>query len=361
MRKRLWVSGAVALALITSMPLGGCYYVQAINGQVDLLRKREPIDEVLTDASLAEDTRRKLDLVREARRFATDELLLPDNGSYTTYADLERDYVVWNVFAAPEFSLAPKTWCFPVVGCVAYRGYFSQQAAERQGDRLAEQGYDVFVGGVPAYSTLGRFEDPVLNTMMRWSDADLIATLFHELAHQRLFIKNDTGFNESFATAVAEEGLRRWFASRGEDDAMAGFRRREEFRRELSALANTARDDLARIYDSERSEQAKRDAKAMRIERLREEANEVAGLRGFSGPGWLGGLVNNARLASVGLYNGDVPAFREVLAQCDYALPCFYAEVERLSGLDPDERRAILNTLGAASAQSGAAADRRGY
>lgn len=343
------------------MPLGGCYYVQAINGQVDLLRKREPIDEVLTDASLAEDTRRKLDLVREARRFATDELLLPDNGSYTTYADLERDYVVWNVFAAPEFSLAPKTWCFPVVGCVAYRGYFSQQAAERQGNRLAEQGYDVFVGGVPAYSTLGRFEDPVLNTMMRWSDADLIATLFHELAHQRLFIKNDTGFNESFATAVAEEGLRRWFASQGEDDAMAGFRRRDEFRRELSALANTARDDLARIYDSERSEQAKRDAKAMRIERLREEATELAGLRGFSGPGWLGGVVNNARLASVGLYNGDVPAFREVLAQCDRELPCFYAEVERLSGLDPDERRAILSTLGAASAQSGAAADRRGY
>ena len=361
MRKRLWFSGAVVIALVAAMPLGGCYYVQAINGQVDLLRKREPIDDVLTDASLAEDTRRKLDLVRTARRFATDELLLPDNGSYTTYADLERDYVVWNVFAAPEFSLTPKTWCFPIVGCVAYRGYFSQQAAERQGERLAEQGYDVFVGGVPAYSTLGRFEDPVLNTMMRWSDADLIATLFHELAHQRLFIKNDTGFNESFATAVAEEGLRRWFASRGEDDAMTGFHRRDDFRRELSELANAARDDLARIYDSQSSEQAKREQKAQRIDRLREEAAELAGLRGFSGPGWLGGVVNNARLASVGLYNGDVPAFREVLAQCNRDLPCFYAEVERLSGLDPDDRRERMNALASASIQPGIAADGQRY
>lgn len=359
MRKRLWFSGAVVFALVAAMPLGGCYYVQAINGQVDLLRKRESIDDVLTDSSLAEDTRRKLDLVRTARRFATDELLLPDNGSYTTYADLERDYVVWNVFAAPEFSLTPKTWCFPIVGCVAYRGYFSQQAAERQGERLAEQGYDVFVGGVPAYSTLGRFEDPVLNTMMRWSDADLVATLFHELAHQRLFIRNDTGFNESFATAVAEEGLRRWFASRGEDDAMAGIRRRDEFRRELSELANAARDDLARIYASERPDTAKRDEKAMRIEKLRKEAADLASLRGFSGPGWLGGEVNNARLASVGLYNGDVPAFREVLVQCGRDLECFYAEVERLSRLDRDERRERLNRLAAIAGQPGAAADQR--
>ena len=332
------------------MPLGGCYYVQAINGQVDLLRKREPIDEVLTDTALAEGTRQKLDLVRDARRFAVDELLLPDNGSYTTYADLERDYVVWNVFAAPEFSLAPKTWCFPVVGCVAYRGYFSQASAERQAERLADKGYDVFVGGVPAYSTLGRFEDPVLNTMMRWSDTDLVATLFHELAHQRLFIKNDTAFNESFATAVAEEGLRRWLFARGEEGALDEYRRRDQFRDALNQLADTARVDLQAVYAGDVDEAVKRVEKARRIERLREDAKALAAERGFAGTGWLGGVVNNARLASVGLYRGDVPAFRAVLETCAKELPCFYAEVERLSELDADDRRQHLDALNATAA-----------
>ena len=347
MRKRIWFSGTVLAALVIAMPLGGCYYVQAINGQVDLLRKREPITEVLSDESLAEETRQKLDLVLEARRFAVEELLLPDNGSYTTYADLERDYVVWNVFAAPEFSLTPKTWCFPVVGCVAYRGYFSQDAAERQAERLSDDGFDVFVGGVPAYSTLGRFEDPVLNTMMRWAETDLIATLFHELAHQRLFIKNDTAFNESFATALAEEGLRRWLSQRGEDASLDGYRRRDEFRNALNELADAARTDLRALYSNDRSDAQKRDAKQRRIAQLRADAQALAEARGFSGPGWLGGEVNNARLASVGLYRGHVPAFRALLDSCEQDLPCFYSEVERLGELDPAERRRQLDTLNA--------------
>ncbi|MEM9209326.1 MAG: aminopeptidase [Pseudomonadota bacterium] len=350
MRTRTWIVAAVLIALLGAMPLGGCYYVQAINGQVDLLRKREPIDTVLTDSALPEETRQKLDLVRQARRFAVDELLLPDNGSYTTYADLERDYVVWNVFAAPEFSLTPKTWCFPVVGCVAYRGYFSKASAERQAARLAEKGLDVFVGGVPAYSTLGRFEDPVLNTMMRWSDADLVTTLFHELAHQRLFIKNDTAFNESFATALAEEGLRRWLAMRGEEGSLDDYRRREEFRSALTDLANRAREELAILYAGERPETEKRNEKQRVIETLREDARTLAVARGFSGPGWLGGVVNNARLAAVGLYRSDVPAFQAVLDSCSRDLACFYAEVERLSELDADERRRRLDALASVEA-----------
>ncbi len=352
MRKRFWISGAALIAIVVAMPLGGCYYMQAVSGQVDLLRKREPIDEVLTDDTLPEATRQRLDLVLEARRFAVDELLLPDNGSYTTYADLERDYVVWNVFAAPEFSLTPKTWCFPVVGCVAYRGYFSEEAAERQAERLAEQGFDVFVGGVPAYSTLGRFEDPVLNTMMRWAETDLIATLFHELAHQKLFIKNDTAFNESFATALAEEGLRRWLSNRGEEDSLDGYRRRDEFRNALSELANGARRDLQALYSSDLNEGEKRSEKEQRIARLRADAQKMAEERGFSGPGWLGGKVNNARLASVGLYRGYVPAFHAVLRGCAQDLQCFYAEVERLSELDADERRQRLDALNSTVAAS---------
>ena len=167
----MWKRSLIALlalsALIAALQLGGCYYMQAVNGQLELLRKREPITEVLADDALPEDVRQKLDLVLEARQFSVDELQLPDNGSYRSYADLNRDFVVWNVFAAPEFSLTPKTWCFPVVGCVAYRGYFAEASARGLADQLAGEGYDVHVGGVPAYSTLGRFDDPVLNTMLR--------------------------------------------------------------------------------------------------------------------------------------------------------------------------------------------------
>ena len=240
----------VSAALTATMLLGGCYYMQAVNGQLELMRKREPIPEVLANSTLPDDVRDKLELVMEARQFSVEALGLPDNGSYRSYADLERDFVVWNVFAAPEFSLEPETWCFPVVGCVAYRGYFSEDDARRLAEKLAASGYDVYVGGVPAYSTLGRFDDPVLNTMMRWSDVDLISTVFHELAHQRLFVKGDTAFNESFATAVAEAGLERWLAERDETDTLKRYYQRDQFRRELRVLADAAREDLAALYAS---------------------------------------------------------------------------------------------------------------
>ena len=187
--------------------LSACYYVQATRGQIEVLSKREPIDEVLASPETDDELGRRLRLVQEAREFSIDELGLPDNDSYRSYSDLERDFVVWNVFAAPEFSLQAREWCYPIVGCVSYRGYFSETAAREEADRLARKGFDVAVGGVPAYSTLGNFADPVLSTMMRWDDVRLVSTLFHELAHQVLYIKDDTAFNESFATAVEEIGI----------------------------------------------------------------------------------------------------------------------------------------------------------
>ena len=174
------------LILVIALSFAGCYYAQAAKGQLELTRKREPIAEVLADEETPDELAARLRLVQEARRFAVDELGLPDNRSYTTYADIERDYVVWNVYAAPEFSLDPKTWCFPVAGCVSYRGYFAKENAEQEARRLAAAGYDVAVGGVAAYSTLGKLKDPVLSSMMRWDDTQLVAVLFHELAHQVL-------------------------------------------------------------------------------------------------------------------------------------------------------------------------------
>ena len=194
--------------------LSGCYYTQAARGQMEISRKREPIEDIVASDESPPDLVAQLTVVSEARQFSIDILGLPDNDSYRSYADLERDYVVWNIVAVPEFSLQAKTWCYPIVGCVSYRGYFSQDKAQKKADDLRDDGYDVALGGVAAYSTLGRFSDPILNTMMHWGEADLVAVMFHELAHQVLYIKDDTEFNESFATAVEEIGMQRWLATR---------------------------------------------------------------------------------------------------------------------------------------------------
>jgi predicted aminopeptidase len=204
--------GQIALENIDGKNEFAATHMQAIRGQIEVMHARQPIPEVIADEESPDELRKRLATVQEARDFAVEELLLADNKSYRSYADLGRDYVVWNVFAAPEFSLEPKTWCYPVAGCVAYRGYFAEEAARKKAQTLSDDGFDVAVGGVSAYSTLGRFSDPVLNTMMRWPDTQLIATIFHELAHQKLYVKGDTEFNESFATAVADIGIKRWLA-----------------------------------------------------------------------------------------------------------------------------------------------------
>ena len=203
----LTIAGAV-------LPLSGCYLLQAAGGQMEISAKREPIAEVIADAATPPQLRARLEYVANARDFASRELGLPDNESYRSYADLDRPYVVWNVFAAPEFSVEPRRWCFPIAGCVVYRGYFSEEAAQHYASRLRRRGDDAAVGGVAAYSTLGHFKDPVLSTMLGWSDAQLAATLFHELAHQVVYVPGDSEFNESFATVVEEAGLERWLTER---------------------------------------------------------------------------------------------------------------------------------------------------
>lgn len=320
--RRVLILGCITLSL------SGCYYVQAARGQLDVMSKREPIDELIEAPDTPEDLALRLELVNEARQFAVDELLLPDNDSYRSYTDLGRDYVVWNVFAAPEFSLEPKTWCFPVAGCVAYRGYFSEAAAERKAEQLRGRGLDVAIGGIPAYSTLGRFDDPVLSTMMRWEDADLVATIFHELAHQVLYVRNDSAFNESFATTVEEIGIERWLSSRDQDTDFSDYVGRRERRKETMEVIAEARTDLEKLYATSMAAHEMRRAKATRLAQL---AGEL--------PADIEIELNNAQLASMSLYQSRVPEFRALYEDCERDLQCLYDKASSLRLAEPWNQR----------------------
>lgn len=320
------------LLVLVILSLSGCYYMQAAKGQLELTRKREPIADILDDENTPPELAARLRLVQQARQFSIEELGLPDNDSYRTYADIERDYVVWNVFAAPEFSLQPKTWCFPIAGCVGYRGYFSREAAEREAGRLASQGYDVATGGVVAYSTLGKLNDPVLSTMMNWDDVQLVAVLFHELAHQVLYVKGDTGFNESFATAVEEFGIRRWLETHGQSGDLARYEASRQLRTGLMELVEAARDELELVYAADIPTEEKRRLKKAHLESLVGEVSRLLEQAGRNPGSWPGGELNNARLASMALYEGRLPEFRELFAQCEQRIECFYDKARTLAG-----------------------------
>lgn len=326
------VSGISRLVMvIVIFQLSGCYYLQAARGQMEILQKREPIDEVVAADGTSAELIERLSVVAEARQFSIDVLGLPDNDSYRGYADLERDYVVWNIVAVPEFSLTPKRWCYPVAGCVSYRGYFSPDSARRKADSLRSKGYDVAFGGVAAYSTLGKFSDPVLNTMMHWGDVELVSVIFHELAHQLLYIKDDSGFNESFATAVEEFGMQRWLESRRQADELTAWRERRALRSQFSALVADARTDLGEIYEADTGDDEKRGLKHERLLVLADDAKALFMDSESAAPAWLDDDLNNARLASTTLYHGRLPEFRTLLAECDNDLACFYDEARRLA------------------------------
>ena len=322
----------LVLLVLFVAPLAGCYYVQAAKGQWELTRKREPIAEVLEDEDTAPELAARLRLVQEARQFSIDELGLPDNKSYRSYADIERDYVVWNVFAAPEFSMQAKTWCFPIAGCVSYRGYFSKEDAQREADRMADEGYDVAVSGVAAYSTLGKLNDPVVSSMMNWDDTQLVGVLFHELAHQVLYVKGDSGFNESFATAVEEFGVRRWLEARGKIGDFEKYLGQRKLRQDLMGLVAAARDELQAVYEAPLTDDKKRETKSRRLAKLAEDVAARLKESGRDPGNWLSAELNNARLVSMTLYEGRLPEFRALFDKCNHRIECFYAEAKALAG-----------------------------
>jgi len=339
----------LALSLLTLTGAAGCssigYYWQAMRGQMELVRKSRPIPEVIADSVTEPKLRDTLQQVTTMREFASRELALPDNGSYRSYADLGRPYVVWNVFATEEFSTHAKEWCFPIAGCVGYRGYFSEAAARAFAQEQEQAGLDVFVGGVPAYSTLGWLDDPVLSTFIHYPPTELARLIFHELSHQVVYVKGDTTFNESFAVAVETEGVQRWVRAHGNADMQRAFERWQSRKRDFVELIERTRAKLDALYREAEVEKAElRQRKAAVFADMRAEYALIKqGWGGFSGyDGWFAQPLNNAQLASVALYTQLVPAFQALLQAHDGDMRGFYAEVERLSKLPADERNRRL-------------------
>jgi predicted aminopeptidase len=333
-----------ALIVLTAAATGGCYLMQSIHGQLSLMSKRQKIMGVIADPRTPRVLRKELESVAAIRDFASRELGLPDNGSYRSYADIGRSYVVWNVVAAPEFSVDAKEWCYPIVGCVAYRGYFSEVRARRFAAGLRGEGFDVTVGGVAAYSTLGHFNDPVLSSMMGWDDIELASIIFHELTHQLLYVPNDSSFNEALATAVEEEGVKRWLLAQGREADLEAHRiEHAHYVRVVDLLART-RETLRTIYGSGDPPARMRERKRAAFGSMRAEFSELRAGWGGHAPleAWMSADLNNAHLASIATYFSCVPGLERELAAVGGDLAAFYARARALARLDRDERDALL-------------------
>ncbi len=347
-RAARWV---VTLALVAGA--SGCatleYYASSVRGQLALLAARQPIDTLIADPLQPSALRARLAAVRRMREFADRALGLPDGGSFRDYVALDREHVVWTVVATPELSLEPRRWCFPVVGCVNYRGYFSRAAAQRFASRLGAAGFDVHVAGVDAYSTLGWFDDPLPSTLLGLPDHRLAGVVFHELAHQRLYVGDDSTFNESFAVVVEREGVRRWLAAQGSGRERAAYAAARARSDEFLALLREVRARLARLYDSAASDQQKRAGKGREFVALRRAYARMRQRWGDAGgyDAWFARPLNNARLALVATYDGLVPQLAAILARLDGNLPALYRACASLRPLSPAARRERLHTWAA--------------
>ncbi|MEX2365570.1 MAG: aminopeptidase [Pseudohongiellaceae bacterium] len=344
---------AVLVILVALFALSACetvsYYGQAVSGQLQILGQRRQIESLIADNRTDPGLKARLSRVLEIRQFAETGLGLPLEKTFSSYVELQRPYVVWNVFATPEFSMQPLQWCYPIAGCVSYRGYFREPAALRFAAGLADENHDTYVAGVAAYSTLGWFSDPVLSTVINREDYQLASLIFHELAHQLLYIPGDTAFNESFATALAQEGLKRWLEHCGLDtDAstailervQADYDRRQEF---VSLVQETAT-ELEQLYRSDKPAPEMRKAKQAVLDRLRSRYQQVkSAWGGYDGyDNWFSGDINNARINTVSTYFSLVPAFNALLAEEQGDLPAFYARVRQLQEMDKAQRQAFL-------------------
>lgn len=355
----------LVLACAALMTAAGCshlgYYFQAAHGQFSLMSQARPIDEWLDDPRTDAKLKVKLQTVQRIRKYAANELALPQNESYTAYVDLKRPFAVWNVVATPALSMKPKSWCFPVAGCVTYRGYYNKDDAEAYADELRQEGYDVRVGGVAAYSTLGWFADPVLSTFIHYPEGELARLIFHELAHQVAYAPGDSQFNESFATAVEEAGVERWLASEGNASLHAAYWEFRERKQQFLALLLRTRSKLEALYAGPESDAEKLRQKTAIFTLMQEEYRELkASWGGFKGyDRFFAQPLSNAHLAEIATYHAYVPAFRALLAQ-QHSLPSFYASVKALASMSKgarSERMLALSPMSSPTAAPQAAAE----
>ena len=341
------------LMIIASLSMSACtsieYYWQAINGHTAILSREQPINNLLANPDLDSELRQILQGMQQARDFASQELALPDNDSYRMYADIERDYVIWNVIATDEFSVTPQQWCFPFAGCVSYRGFFNQADAKAFAIQLRSEGKDVYVAGSRAYSTLGWFDDPLLNTMLYRNEALRVGVLFHELAHQQLYVQNDTAFNEAFATAVAQEGVRRWFLYNGNTASYEAYLLSNQRRAEFNTLLQQTRSRLKQAYSETHDLAELRKLKQQAFEDLQHEYTKLKQQKWNNDKRydkWMAQPLNNAHLALAATYHDLVPAFHRHLENVQADLPEFYKQMKEFAELPKAERHdRLMNTI----------------
>jgi len=328
--------------------LCGCsdlgYYWHSARGHLAVMNQRVDIDELLADATLDARLGERLRLVQQIREFSVDRLALPDNGSYRSYVDLGRPYLIQNLFAAPEFSTRLHQWCYPVIGCASYRGYYDEERLRAYAASLDADGLETYIGKVPAYSTLGWFDDPVLSSFIDWPDYRLAGLLFHELTHQRIYIDDDTTFNESLASAVQQAGTRLWLQSLERDDDIRRLAAWTAYRDEVIALIEALRASLATLYDEELEDAIKRERKAEKIAEARRAHDAIAAKHGVTGGfhKWFEDGVNNAKIGSIAAYNAELPAFAAMLTAFDLDFETFFDYAGRLGKLDRSRRDACL-------------------
>ncbi|HZX25990.1 MAG TPA: aminopeptidase [Telluria sp.] len=347
------------LAATAASLLASCstlnYYAQAAHGQLSLLAEARPVDDWLSDQHTDARLRTRLQKARAIRAYAVAQLALPDNKSYKNYAALQRPFVLWNVVATPELSLKPMEWCFPIAGCVAYRGYYSKDDAQAYAGELRAEGMDVQVGGVPAYSTLGWFNDPLVSTFINYPDAELARLIFHELAHQVVYISGDSQFNESFATAVEEAGVQQWLDAQNDVRLREAYSRYAARKQDFLELLLATRKELEALYKSDADAAAKRSGKARIFEQLKARYKVIKQTQweGYAGyDRFFAEPLSNAHLASIATYHDYVPAFRALLAR-EGSYPRFYAAVRALADLDKPERDRRLKQAAVALQHAG--------
>lgn len=339
------------LLLVTSLLLGGCaelsYYGHAAAGQFEVIANRRPIPEVIADPQTDSGVRERLQYIEQAHDFAIRELSLPDSDSFRSYSDVGRSYVLWNVFATPELSLQQKQWCYPFFGCLGYRSFFDEQYAQEIAAELKAAGWDVYVAPSPAYSTRGWFADPIYNPVLRYPAIDSAAILFHELAHEKIYLKNDSQANESFAMAVQLEGVQRWLRHQQRPDSYAGYRLNNQRNEQFVELLTDCRDKLRALYATRKPIAYARAEKRRILNELQRAYLKLKeSWQGYAGyDHWFKKDLNNAVLAPVATYHQDVSAFQSLLSRQQGDLSGFYRAVEELANMDALPRRKFLNSL----------------
>jgi predicted aminopeptidase len=360
----VWLSAMLGVLMGCAHQSHLGYYLQSAQGHAEILQAARPIDAWLAQEDLSPTMRTRLQLAQQARSFAVQEMGLPDNASYRRYADLQRPWAVWNVVAAPIDKLQLHQWCFWVTGCIGYRGYFDEKDARAEAAQLTAQGLEVSVYSVPAYSTLGYLNwaggDPLLNTFIHWPEGDFVALLLHEMAHQVVYAKGDTLFNESFATAVERIGVKRWFTRHGSADAYAHYAAKEERREEFRTLTQATRKRLEQIFDqkhayalenqaliaikNEAMDQFKTDYAALRERWLNEAGEHATRLQLAGYDRWVAN-ANNASFAAQAAYHALVPAFMALWEREGGQPARFYDAVRALAQSPPAQRHAALQAL----------------